>query len=101
MTDDELPELHIINGTSYSIFTVRNNKVTLWYQGDSYERPLNNRATLETVLDEGAPVGNRYVYRILDQNSNIILEIYFEEDKINGSNDYNAFWFSDGGDDVL
>ena len=46
MTNDGIPELHVLTDISYSVHTVEGKKLITWYEGDRYRRPLNNKAIL-------------------------------------------------------
>ena len=46
MTNDGIPELHVLTDISYSVHTVEGKKLITWYEGDRNRRPLNNKAIL-------------------------------------------------------
>lgn len=92
MTDDGLPELHVLTDISYSIHTVENNRLVTWYEGDRYNRPLNNRAILQKIVS----TGTHYVYMVLNSKGEEILYIGFSEPP--GSN--GKYLFNTGEDNV-
>lgn len=92
MTDDGLPELHVLTDISYSIHTVENNQLVTWYEGDRYNRPLNNRAILQKIVS----TGTHYAYMVLNSKGEEILYIGFSEPP--GSN--GKYLFNTGEDNV-
>lgn len=75
MTGDELPELHVLTDISYSIHTIEDNQLITWYLGDRYNRPLNNRAILQTIESTGIT----YSYIVLDSKGQKVLDIGFHD----------------------
>ncbi len=47
MTNDGIPELHVLTDISYSVHTVEGKKLITWYEGDRYRRPLIIKLYLE------------------------------------------------------
>lgn len=92
MTGDGFPELHILTDISYSIHTIKKNKLTMWYEGDRYNRPLNNGAILQKVES----TGTHYSYIVLDSNGEEVICVGFSEPP--GSK--YKYLFSTGDDNV-
>ena len=78
MNGDDIPELIIRTVKGLDIFWIKNDKVTLWYQGTNYSKPLNNRAILYE-RSGGAPDNTIYQYIILDYTGEEVLKISFSE----------------------
>lgn len=78
MNGDDIPELIIKTVKGLDIFWIKNDKVTLWYQGTNYSKPLNNRAILYE-RSGGAPDNTIYQYIILDYTGEELLKISFSE----------------------
>ncbi len=78
MNGDSIPELIIKTGRSFDIFWIKNDKVTLWYQGTNYAKPLNNKAILYE-RPGGAPKHTDYQYIVLDYTGEEVLKISFSE----------------------
>ncbi len=89
MTGDEMPELHVLTDISYEIHTIKNHHLVVWYGGDRYNRPLNNRMILWKGDSESA--GESYI--VLDSEGEDIFSCWFGK---NG-NDYR---FCTGDDDI-
>ena len=62
MTNDGIPELHVLTDISYSVHTVEGKKLITWYEGDRYRRPLNNKA----ILGKTESSETYYEYIVLD-----------------------------------
>lgn len=75
MTGDGMPELHVLTDISYSIHTIEDNKLITWYEGDRYNRPLNNGAILQKVES----TGTHYAYIVLDSNGEEVICVCFSE----------------------
>lgn len=78
MNGDDIPELIIRTVKGLNIFWIKNDKVTLWYQGTNYAKPLNNKAILYE-RPGGAPVHTDYQYIVLDYTGEEVLKISFSE----------------------
>lgn len=78
MNGDDTPELIIKTENALDIFWIKNDKVTLWYQGTNYSKPLNNRAILYERSGD-APQHTDYQYIVLDYNGEETLKISFSE----------------------
>lgn len=93
MTGDGLPELHILTDISYTVHTVKNNRLIIWYQGDRYNRPLNNGM----IFRYQESTGIHYVYLILDSNGEEILYVCFSKPSEYDKSDV-GYIFSTGDD---
>lgn len=94
MTGDGLPELHILTDISYTVHTIKNNQLIIWYQGDRHNRPLNNgmiRQYLEST-------GIHYAYLVLDSRGEKIFSVCFSQPSEYDKTD-DGYIFSIGGDD--
>lgn len=78
MNGDDIPELIIRTVKGLDIFWIKNDKVTLWYQGTNYAKPLNNKAILYE-RPGGAPKHTDYQYIVLDYTGEEVLKISFSE----------------------
>ena len=78
MNGDDNPELIIKTVDGLDIFWIKNDKVTLWYQGTNYTKPLNNMAILYE-RPGGAPVHTDYQYIVLGYTGEELLKISFSE----------------------
>lgn len=78
MNGDDIPELIIKTENALDIFWIKNDKVTLWYQGTNYAKPLNNRAILYERSGD-APQHTDYQYIVLDYNGEEMLKVSFSE----------------------
>lgn len=88
MTGDGLPELHVLTDISYSIHTMKDGRLVEWYQGDQYNRPLNNRMILQKTASETTEA-----YVVLDSEGKQTACFWFGENKT----DYR---FSTGGEEI-
>lgn len=75
MTGDGLPELHVL-ADGYSIYSIEGGQLVTWYEGDQYERPLNNGTVLRTV-DDGADT--EYEYIVLNDMGEKVVSFVFTE----------------------
>ena len=73
MNGDSIPELIIKTGRSFDIFWIKNDKVTLWYQGTNYTKPLNNMALL-SEREGAAPEHTDYIYYVLGYQGEEVLK---------------------------
>lgn len=88
MTNDGIPELHVLTDISYSVHTVEGKKLITWYEGDRYRRPLNNKAILgKTESSETYPE-----YIVLDNKGEEVFSCAFAK------NQRNICLFSNGED---
>lgn len=78
MNGDSIPELIIKTGRSFDIFWIKNDKVTLWYQGTNYTKPLNNMALL-SEREGAAPEHIDYIYYVLGYQGEEVLKIEFSK----------------------
>lgn len=78
MNGDDVPELIIKTVDGLDIFWIKNDKVTLWYQGTSYTKPLNNMALL-SERKGGAPEHVDYTYFILGYQGEEVFKIEFSK----------------------
>lgn len=78
MNGDSIPELIIKTGRSFDIFWIKNDKVTLWYQGTNYTKPLNNMALL-SEREGAAPEHTDYIYYVLGYQGEEVLKIEFSK----------------------
>ena len=44
MSGDGVAELIIRTGNGLTVFSIKEQELTVWYEGTTYEKPLNNRA---------------------------------------------------------
>jgi len=90
MNGDGIKELHLRTARSYHIFTLKNENVVLWYEGSTYDQPLND-GTILYQKSLGAPKRMVYCHKTLDSDGNIVSEVNFSEytsDELpDGSND--------------
>lgn len=89
MTGDGMPELHVLTDISYTIHTMENHELVEWYDGDRYNRPLNNGM----ILQKGASESGGDGYIVLDSKGVEVGCVWFG----NNGNDYR---FSTGGEDI-
>ena len=87
MTNDGIPELHVMGRITYWIIQWENEQLTLWYQGTAYEKLLNNHAILYSR--EGA--GCEYQY-IEPQKNGSDQRVYFS---VINSSDGLDYYFED------
>ena len=76
MNGDDIPELIIKTVKGLDIFWIKNDKVTLWYQGTNYTKPLNNMALLSERKGT-APEHTDYIYTLLDYQGDEIFRMEF------------------------
>ena len=89
MTGDGMPELHVLTDISYEIHTIKNHYLVVWYEGDRYKRPLNNRM----ILWKGDSESTGEEYAVLDSEGEEIFWFWFGKNR----NDYR---FCTGDDDI-
>ena len=94
MTGDGMPELHVLTDISYEIHTIKNHHLVVWYGGDRYNRPLNNRMILWKGDSESAGES----YTVLDSEGKEVVFISFTRSFPTSRNDYG--YFSTGDDDI-
>ena len=88
MTNDGIPELHVLTDISYSVHTVEGKKLITWYEGDQYRRPLNNKA----ILGKTESSETYYEYIVLDNKGEEVFSCAFAK------NQRNICLFSNGED---
>ena len=88
MTNDGIPELHVLMDISYSVHTVEGKKLITWYEGDRYRRPLNNKA----ILGKTESSETYYEYIVLDNKGEEDFSCAFAK------NQRNICLFSNGED---
>ena len=88
MTNDGIPELHVLTDISYSVHTVEDKKLITWYEGDRYRRPLNNKA----ILGKTESSETYYEYIVLDNKGEEVFSCAFAK------NQRNICLFSNGED---
>ena len=88
MTNDGIPELHVLTDISYSVHTVEGKKLITWYEGDRYRRPLNNKA----ILGKTESSETYYEYIVLDNKGEGVFSCAFAK------NQRNICLFSNGED---
>lgn len=88
MTNDGIPELHVLTDISYSVHTVDGKKLITWYEGDRYRRPLNNKA----ILGKTESSETYYEYIVLDNKGEEVFSCAFAK------NQRNICLFSNGED---
>ena len=88
MTNDGIPELHVLTDLSYSVHTVEGKKLITWYEGDRYRRPLNNKA----ILGKTESSETYYEYIVLDNKGEEVFSCAFAK------NQRNICLFSNGED---
>ncbi len=88
MTNDGIPELHVLTDISYSVHTVEGKKLITWYEGDRYRRPLNNKA----ILGKTESSETYYEYIVLDNKGEKVFSCAFAK------NQRNICLFSNGED---
>lgn len=88
MTNDGIPELHVLTDISYSVHTVEGKKLITWYEGDRYRRPLNNKA----ILGKTESSETYYEYIVLDNKGEEVFSCAFAK------NQRNFCLFSNGED---
>ena len=88
MTNDGIPELHVLTDISYSVHTVEGKKLITWYVGDRYRRPLNNKA----ILGKTESSETYYEYIVLDNKGEEVFSCAFAK------NQRNICLFSNGED---
>lgn len=88
MTNDGIPELHVLTDISYSVHTVEGKKLITWYEGDRYRRPLNNKA----ILGKTESSETYYEYIVLDNKGEEVFSCVFAK------NQRNICLFSNGED---
>ena len=87
MTNDGIPELHVLTDISYSVHTVEGKKL-ITYEGDRYRRPLNNKA----ILGKTESSETYYEYIVLDNKGEEVFSCAFAK------NQRNICLFSNGED---
>ena len=88
MTNDGIPELHVLTDISYSVHTVEGKKLITWYEGDRYRRPVNNKA----ILGKTESSETYYEYIVLDNKGEEVFSCAFAK------NQRNICLFSNGED---
>lgn len=88
MTNDGIPELHVLTDISYSVHTGEGKKLITWYEGDRYRRPLNNKA----ILGKTESSETYYEYIVLDNKGEEVFSCAFAK------NQRNICLFSNGED---
>ena len=88
MTNDGIPELHVLTDILYSVHTVEGKKLITWYEGDRYRRPLNNKA----ILGKTESSETYYEYIVLDNKGEEVFSCAFAK------NQRNICLFSNGED---
>ena len=88
MTNDGIPELHVLTDISYSVHTVEGKKLITWDEGDRYRRPLNNKA----ILGKTESSETYYEYIVLDNKGEEVFSCAFAK------NQRNICLFSNGED---
>ena len=88
MTNDGIPELHVLTDISYSVHTVEGKKLITWYEGDRYRRPLNNKA----ILGKTESSETYYEFIVLDNKGEEVFSCAFAK------NQRNICLFSNGED---
>ena len=88
MTNDGIPELHVLTDISYSVHTVEGKKLITWYEGDRNRRPLNNKA----ILGKTESSETYYEYIVLDNKGEEVFSCAFAK------NQRNICLFSNGED---
>lgn len=78
MNGDDVPELIIKTADGLDVFWIKNDKVTLWYQGTNYTKPLNNMALL-SERKGAAPEHVDYIYLILGYRGEEIFKMEFSK----------------------
>ena len=78
MSGDAVPELIIRTGNGLTIFSIKEQELTVWYQGTVYEKPLNNRAIFYE-RPGGAPEHTDYQYIVLSHNGEETQRTSFSE----------------------
>ena len=78
MSGDAVPELILKTGNGLTIFSIREQDLTVWYQGAIYAKPLNNRAIFYE-RPGGAPEHTTYQYIVLDHNGEELQRTSFVE----------------------
>ncbi|MDR2132438.1 MAG: hypothetical protein LBP30_03725 [Clostridiales Family XIII bacterium] len=94
---DELPELHLRTPVAHMVLSHSDNKLSLWYEGSSYDRLMDNGAILYHKSDV-APAREIYVYREFGKYGELLPEIYFE--KLDGDDDGNYDTYKHG-DEII
>ena len=88
MTNDGIPELHVLTDISYSVHTVEGKKLITLYEGDRYRSPLNNKA----ILGKTESSETYYEYIVLDNKGEEVFSCAFAK------NQRNICLFSNGED---
>ena len=88
MTNDGIPELHVLTDISYSVHTVEGKKLITWYEGDRYRRPLNTKA----ILGKTESSDTYFEYIVLDNKGEEVFSCAFAK------NQRNICLFSNGED---
>lgn len=88
MTNDGIPELHVLTDISYSVHTGEGKKLITWYEGDRYRRPLNNKA----ILGKTESSETYYEYIVLENKGEEVFSCAFAK------NQRNICLFSNGED---
>jgi hypothetical protein len=83
MSGDGVAELIIRTGNGLTVFSIKEQELTVWYEGTTYEKPLNNRAIFYE-RPGGAPEHTAYQYIVLDSNGEELQRTSFTE--IRGNN---------------
>ena len=66
MNGDEIPELHLYNGSGSTLFTFLNNEIVVWRVDTGYYTPLINNSLI--ILKRGNYPTKNYQYITLDEN---------------------------------
>ena len=80
MSGDGVAELIIRTGNGLTVFSIKEQELTVWYEGTTYEKPLNNRAIFYE-RPGGAPEHTRYQYIVLDSNGEELQRTSFTESR--------------------
>ena len=80
MSGDGVAELIIRTGNGLTVFSIKEQELTVWCEGTTYEKPLNNRAIFYE-RPGGAPEHTRYQYIVLDSNGEELQRTSFTESR--------------------
>lgn len=69
MNGDGVDELHLKTSMAYFIYTIKDEKMSLWYQGTIYENPTQD-GNIVYIRHGGAPTNQTVIYISLDENGN-------------------------------
>ena len=102
MNGDEIPELHLYNGSGSTLFTFLNNEIVVWRVDTGYYTPLINNSLI--ILKRGNYPMKNYQYITLDENGDIDTGFdfgfteYFQED---GSSILGEFYYRGPNEDFI